>query len=78
MKNTERKSRFGINFLGILQHMSLLLDSFELSEQEFTCIDKVRVITFFKHYFVLFLSEVMINGVIDREPFDGVDVLDEL
>ena len=78
VKNTERKSRFRINFLGILQHVSLLLDSFELSEQKFTCIDKVGVITFFKDYFVLFLSQVMINGVIDREPFDGVDVLDEL
>ena len=78
VKNTERKSRFGINFLGILQHVSLLLDSFELSEQKFTCIDKVGVVTFFKDYFVLFLSEMMINGVIDREPFDGVDVLDEL
>jgi hypothetical protein len=31
-----------------------------------------------KEYFVLFLSEVMVNGVIDGEPFDGIDVLDEL
>ena len=31
-----------------------------------------------KECFVLFLSEVMVNGVIDGEPFDGIDVLDEL
>lgn len=58
--------------------MSLLLDSFELSKQEFACIDKVGGFAFLKEYFVLFLSKVMVNGVIDGESFDGVDVLDEL
>ena len=78
VENTERKSWFRINFLGIFEHVSLLLDSFKFPEQEFTCIDEVWGIAFLKEYFVLFLSEVMVNGVIDGEPFDGIDVLDEL
>lgn len=30
-----------------------------------------------KEYFVLFLCEVMVNGVIDGKSFDGVDVFDK-
>lgn len=78
VENTERQAWLGVNFLRILHHVCLLLDSFEFSEQEFVCIYKIGSISSLNADLVLFLGKMAINCVIDRESFDCVNVFDQL
>jgi hypothetical protein len=77
MEYTEWESRFRINFLRILHHMCLFLYPLKLPKEKFLCVNNIIRVSFFHVLFILVFNQIMINGVINGEPFNGVDVLNQ-
>ena len=65
MENTERQAWLRVDFLGILHHVSLFLDSFKLSKQKLIGINKVGGVSSFEEDFVFFFSEMLVDGMVD-------------
>ncbi len=66
MKYTEGKAWLWIDFLRILHHMCLLLNSFEFTEQNFRCVNQFSISSFSEYFFVFFSYQIVINTVINR------------
>lgn len=76
VEDAERHPRLVVNFLRVLTHVCLLLYSLNLPKEEDRSIFNGMLFSIFSSLLRLLFDEVRKNCMVDREPVDGIELLD--
>lgn len=77
VEHAEGQPRVGVDALGVVLHVGLLLHPLELPEQPHPCVLDGVLHALLECLLGLFFDEVGEDGVVDGDPLDVVELLDQ-